>query len=284
MAPRTVVTSAVFEASLRCETKASLLLEGADAGHASETEARWRALAERFEASASDRLRRSVPEGELHEGLPSLSALKRGLYRVVIDPLVEVPGLSARPHALEASAFGPCDGRCDLLPGPLRSRREGDELRQAVGGVRRPRGGPPDGQHAPGRRDHPRLGLQGDEISAPEAPGRREVGRRPDRRAERRRLAPAAGPQQALPGVHVPIALPPDRDREGRPQPPRHHEGAGAQEAEREGYLHRPPAFLHLPSTAVLRAHRLPEPETRACPQGPRDQAKSCPRARDAAL
>ena len=77
MAPRTVVTSAVFEASLRCETKASLLLEGADAGHASETEARWRALAERFEASASDRLRRGVPEGELHEGLPSLSALTR---------------------------------------------------------------------------------------------------------------------------------------------------------------------------------------------------------------
>ena len=103
MAPRTMVTSAVFEASLRCETKASLLLEGADAGHASETEARWRALAERFEAAASDRLRRGVPEGELHEGLPSLSALKRGLYRVVIDPLVEVPGLSARPHALEAT-------------------------------------------------------------------------------------------------------------------------------------------------------------------------------------
>jgi hypothetical protein len=103
MAPRTVVTSAVFEASLRCETKASLLLEGADAGHAAETEARWRALAGRFEAAASDRLRRGVPKGELHEGLPPLSALKRGLYRVVIDPLVEVPGLSARPHALEVA-------------------------------------------------------------------------------------------------------------------------------------------------------------------------------------
>ena len=98
MAPRTAITSAVFEAFLRCETKASLLLEGAEPGHAAEIEDRWRALAERFKASASGRLRLSVPEGELHEGLPPLSALKRGLYRVVIDPLVEVPGLRARPE------------------------------------------------------------------------------------------------------------------------------------------------------------------------------------------
>jgi predicted RecB family nuclease len=102
MAPRTAITSAVFEAFLRCETKASLLLEGAEPGHAAEIEDRWRALAERFKASASGRLRLSVPEGELHEGLPPLAALKRGLYRVVMAPLIEVPELSARPHALEA--------------------------------------------------------------------------------------------------------------------------------------------------------------------------------------
>jgi predicted RecB family nuclease len=102
MAPRTAITSAVFKAFLRCETKASLLLEGAEPDHAAEFEDRWRALAEQFKASASGRLRLNVPEGELHEGLPPLAALKRGLYRVVMAPLIEVPKLSARPHALEA--------------------------------------------------------------------------------------------------------------------------------------------------------------------------------------
>ena len=70
-APR--LPRAVFEAFLRCETKAHLLLEGVEADYAADIEDRWRAVGEHFAASASSRLRLSVPEGELDEGLPSLS-------------------------------------------------------------------------------------------------------------------------------------------------------------------------------------------------------------------
>jgi hypothetical protein len=61
-------------------------------------------------------------------------------------------------------------------------------------------------------------------------------------------------PQQALPSMRVPNALPPSCYRKGRPQPRSNNQREGAGKAERQGYLHRHATLVHLPPAQAFGA------------------------------
>jgi hypothetical protein len=98
MGPQPTVTNVLFDAFLRCKMKAHLL-----AGGAEETDTdiprHQHGLAKTYEQSALQHLRSRV-SGQVCEGMPSLRGLQLGLYRLIVNPVIAVPGLRAELHAL----------------------------------------------------------------------------------------------------------------------------------------------------------------------------------------
>jgi hypothetical protein len=100
MGPQPTITNVLFDAFLKCKMKAHLL-----AGGAEETDTdiprHQHGLAKTFEQSALQHLRSPVADGQVCEGMPSLRDLQLGLYRLIVDPVIAVPGLRAELHALD---------------------------------------------------------------------------------------------------------------------------------------------------------------------------------------
>src|SRR3954447_1212735 len=105
MGPQPTITNVLFDAFLKCKMKADLL-----AGGAEETDAdiprHQHGLAKTFEQSALQHLRSQVSDGQVCEGMPPLRAFQLDRYRLIINPVVAVPGLRAEVHALERVTVG----------------------------------------------------------------------------------------------------------------------------------------------------------------------------------
>jgi hypothetical protein len=99
MGPHAVITDVVFEAFLQCEMKAYLLLQGVTGTDPEIADWQW-TVAHQFQTSCSERLRRITPEAQCHTGMPPLDALKQGVYRVILDPLISISDIHTRLHAL----------------------------------------------------------------------------------------------------------------------------------------------------------------------------------------
>src|SRR4051812_46311007 len=99
MGSQATITSAVFEAFLRCKTKAHLLLDQAE-GVETDITRHQQKLATEFERSGLQRLRAEFSDNETFEGTPTLRVLQHHRYRLIIKPVLSVPGLRAHVPAL----------------------------------------------------------------------------------------------------------------------------------------------------------------------------------------
>src|SRR3954470_10358216 len=103
MGPQTTITNALFEAFLRCKMKAHLLAGGAEETDTDIPRHQHR-LAKTFEQSALQHLRSRVSDGQVCEGMPSLRDVRVGFYRLIVNPVIAVPGLRAEVHALSSNS------------------------------------------------------------------------------------------------------------------------------------------------------------------------------------
>ena len=101
MGPQPTVTNVLFDAFLRCKMKAHLLADGAEETD-TDIPRHQHGLAKTYEQSALQHLRSRVSDGQVCEGAPPLRDLQLGLYRLIINPVIAVPGLCAEVHALSA--------------------------------------------------------------------------------------------------------------------------------------------------------------------------------------
>src|SRR3954454_1686791 len=115
MGPQPTVTNALFEAFLRCKMKVHLL-----AGGAEETDTaiprHQHGLTKAYEQSALQHLRSRVSDGQVCEGMPPLRAFQLDRYRLIVDPVIAVPGLRAELHALERVTVGRGAAQYALCP------------------------------------------------------------------------------------------------------------------------------------------------------------------------
>jgi predicted RecB family nuclease len=100
MSPHVPIADIVFAAYLQCETKAFLLLAG-DAPTDPEIENWQRRIADTYRATVLEGLCASIPRDEICQGTPSLRALRRQDWSLLIDPVISLSDVQARPHAVE---------------------------------------------------------------------------------------------------------------------------------------------------------------------------------------
>ncbi|WFU45593.1 hypothetical protein QA640_47230 (plasmid) [Bradyrhizobium sp. CB82] len=99
MTANTPLTNEIFEAALQCETKAYLLLNGAQSAPSGIAD--WqRRRTETFTRAEQHRFRASLREGEYYVGTPPQQALQQQPYRVVFNCVTIVSDIQARVHAL----------------------------------------------------------------------------------------------------------------------------------------------------------------------------------------
>ena len=96
---QSAITDAIFAAFLQSETKAYLFREGATDTR-SDVDPWQLRLARTFKDSATEWLRSSVSDNECFVGMPPARILKQGLYRIILDPLMETSELHSHPDAL----------------------------------------------------------------------------------------------------------------------------------------------------------------------------------------
>jgi predicted RecB family nuclease len=96
---QSAITDATFAAFLHCETKAYLFREGATRTH-SDVDPWQLTLARTFKDSATEWLRSTVSDSECFVGLPPARILEQGLYRIILDPLLETSEIHSHPDAL----------------------------------------------------------------------------------------------------------------------------------------------------------------------------------------
>ena len=99
MGPQPTVTNVLFDAFLRCKMKAHLLIDGAE-GADTAILRHQHGLTKAFEQSALQHLRSRVSDGQVCEGMPPLRVFQLDRYRLIINPVIAVPGLCAKVHAL----------------------------------------------------------------------------------------------------------------------------------------------------------------------------------------
>jgi predicted RecB family nuclease len=104
----------VFEAFLRCPTKAQLYLRGA-AGVLPESCAWKRQRGEQFKHAAAECLLRGVPERERYIGMPSAEEWEARRYQVILDCTVTGAEISTRLDALVLDTKR-CPGTHPYLP------------------------------------------------------------------------------------------------------------------------------------------------------------------------
>src|SRR4051794_34912979 len=103
MGPQPTVTDVLFDAFLRCKMKAHLLADGAE-GADTAIPRHQHGLTKAFEQSALQHLRSRVSDGQVCEGTPPLRAFQLDHYRLIKNPVIAVPGLCAKVHALSSSS------------------------------------------------------------------------------------------------------------------------------------------------------------------------------------
>ena len=96
---QSAITDATFAAFLHCETKAYLFREGAT-GTRSDVDSWQLRLARTFKESATEWLRSTVSDNECFVGMPPARILEQGLYRIILDPLMETSEVRSQPDAL----------------------------------------------------------------------------------------------------------------------------------------------------------------------------------------
>ena len=94
MGPQPTITNALFDAFLRCKMKVHLLADGAE-GADTAIPRHQHGLTKAYEQSALQHLRSRVSDDQVCEGMPSLRDLQLGLYRLIVNPVIAVPGLRA---------------------------------------------------------------------------------------------------------------------------------------------------------------------------------------------
>jgi len=94
-----VITQEIFEAFLRCRTKAYLISQR-DVADATSGQVR-RPWEEFFRQSGTSWLRASFSDGEICTGTPGVAAIDRQQYRLILDYAALTTGLRAQLHGLE---------------------------------------------------------------------------------------------------------------------------------------------------------------------------------------
>jgi hypothetical protein len=117
MSPHVPITDAVFAAFLQCETKAHLLLDGTIATDP-EIESWQRDIWDTYATSALETLRSRLLPNEAHSGMPSLQAVRRKEYRLILRPTITLPEIAAHPHALERRHTGQAE--IEAMYSPIR--------------------------------------------------------------------------------------------------------------------------------------------------------------------
>ena len=93
------ITQEIFEAFLKCPTKAYLRSSSAAPTDPALDQSQQR-LQEEFKQNGWAKLRSTIPADEVYEGTPALRVLKQGLRRLVLDCTVTGPEARARIHGL----------------------------------------------------------------------------------------------------------------------------------------------------------------------------------------
>jgi predicted RecB family nuclease len=94
-----LITDSILAAHLKCKLKSQLIARST----IQETHALFqhrKKLEECHTQAGLDRLRKTVPTYELHEGTPPRNDLLENRYRFIINPLIIGPGFQSRVHAL----------------------------------------------------------------------------------------------------------------------------------------------------------------------------------------
>jgi hypothetical protein len=105
-----VITREIFEAFLKCHTKAHLIGHGV-AVDQSAIDPPLRELDDTYRHRGSDELRAVVADGQLYIGTPSVQAIRRRLYALIADCSLSTPNLKAELHGLRlVYGTGPADG------------------------------------------------------------------------------------------------------------------------------------------------------------------------------
>jgi hypothetical protein len=95
------ITDEIFQAFLKCETKAYLKSANSDAAHPEIAEWRQRVV-ENYKGICCARLRSAFSEAECLAGTSAPQDFKNNRYRLLIDCVVQTSGLLTHIPALEA--------------------------------------------------------------------------------------------------------------------------------------------------------------------------------------
>jgi len=109
------ITQEIFEAFLKCHTKAHLIGHGV-AVDQSAIDPPLKELDDTYRHGGSDELRAVLADGELYIGTPSVQAIRRRLYALIADCSLSTPNLKAQLHGLRlVRGTGRADGN-DYIP------------------------------------------------------------------------------------------------------------------------------------------------------------------------
>ena len=109
------ITQEIFEAFLKCRTKAHLIGHGV-AVTESAIDSPLKELNDTYRHRSSDELRAAVADGQLYIGTPSVEAIKRRLYVLIADCSLSTQSLKAELHGLRlVRGTGRADGN-DYIP------------------------------------------------------------------------------------------------------------------------------------------------------------------------
>lgn len=96
-----MITDELFDAYLRCKTKAYLTFSDTGMSHPSHPVSDWvRHLAEEYQAACRESLR-SADGGDCLVGSPCLDDLKHAKYRLIIEPYIGSHDVGSNIHALQ---------------------------------------------------------------------------------------------------------------------------------------------------------------------------------------
>jgi len=99
-----LITDQLFDAYLKCKTKAHLTFGPDRSGESSHPICAWQQrLAEHYQANGCHRLR-SADSADCFVGDPSLEDLKSAKYRLIIQPYITAQDVGSNIHALEREA------------------------------------------------------------------------------------------------------------------------------------------------------------------------------------
>ena len=98
---RVLISDELFDAYLKCKTKAHLTSGQAGRGEYSHPISDWQQrLAENYQANCRDRLQ-SADSADCFVGSPSSEDLRSAKYRLIIQPYITAQDIGSNIHALE---------------------------------------------------------------------------------------------------------------------------------------------------------------------------------------